>query len=382
MLKKIKKAGRLFCFYIYNRIVACFVPICKNKMLFCTEAGDQITGNLKCMYDYFSDNKYEKIIYAHEDRRDKRRLAETLSLWKDLTVAKYVFLDDFYTITSTMKVRKGQELIQLWHGAGAYKKFGFSRIGTGDNIRNINSGYRKYTKVITSSEDIRPLYAEAFDIDLNKVKATGCPRTDVFFDDNWKKEVREKIYNQYPQLWDKKVVLFAPTYRGRKIEDADYNFDYANLDELQNELGDEYAILTRWHPALQRNIKKGIKKKFCCNHVLDMSEYKDVNELLVITDVLITDYSSVIFDYFFMNKPIIYFVYDLEKYKAGSGLYYDFDKYVYGDVVLDRRLLAQSIKAENQCEEKRKAFGNKFLSACDGQSTKKTAEYILGKSNI
>ena len=177
-------------------------------------------------------------------------------------------------------------------------------------------------------------------------------------------------------------MLFAPTYRGRKIEDAGYNFDYANLDELQNELGDEYAILTRWHPALQRNIKKGIKKKFCCNHVLDMSEYKDVNELLVITDVLITDYSSVIFDYFFMNKPIIYFVYDLEKYKAGRGLYYDFDKYVYGDVVLDRRLLAQSIKAENQCEEKRKAFGNKFLSACDGQSTKKTAEYILGKSNI
>lgn len=377
MLRKIKKAILLLCFYIYNRIVSCFMPICEDKMLFCTETGEKLTGNLKCMYEIFNDEQYKRIIHTQKDRRDKRNLREIIALWNDLTTAKYIFLDDFYTMTSAMKVRKKQELIQLWHGAGAFKKFGFSRIGTGDDIRNINSGYRKYTKVITSSDTIRPLYAEAFDVTLSKVKATGCPRTDVFFDETWKCKSKEKMYNQYPEFVDKKIVLFAPTYRGKRIEDADYDFDYANLDALQNELGNDYAIMVRWHPALKRNIDKGIVNSSSCKNVYDVTGWDDINELLVITDILITDYSSVIFDYYFMNKPIIYFVYDLEDYEAGRGLYYNFDKYVYGDVVPDRKFLAQSIKAENQCEEKRAAFKKRFLDACDGHSTEKTAKYIL-----
>lgn len=379
---KIKKAVVLACFYLYNRIVALFMPENKNLMIFCSETGDQLTGNLKCMYDYFKDKDYCVKMHVKSDRREIRGIKETIALWKDLTTAGFIFLDDFYMLTSVMKVRNNQELIQLWHGAGAFKKFGFSRIGTGDNIRNINGGYRKYTKVITSSEEIRTLYAQAFDIPVERVAATGSPRTDVFFDEEWKEEIKNKFYNRYPQFKDKKIVLFAPTYRGRKVEDADYNFDCADLDRLQSELGEEYIVLTKWHPALYRNIKKGIKESKHCNDVYDLSDWEDINELLVVADILVTDYSSVIFDYYFMNKPVVFFAYDLDEYGVGRGLYYDFEEYVYGNVASNRNELAKCIKNENLCADKRKEFGNRFLEACDGYSTIKTAAYITERTDI
>lgn len=381
-MDKVKKAVVLTCFYLYNRIFSLFMPLNKNLMVFCTETGDKLTGNLKCMYDYFKDKDYRLKIHVKSDRRESRGIRETFALWKDLSTAGFILLDDFYMLTSAMKIRKNQELIQLWHGAGAFKKFGFSRIGTGDDIRNINGGYRKYTKVITSSEEIRPLYAQAFDIPIERVVATGSPRTDVFFSEEWKNKIRNGFYNEYPHLKGKKIVLFAPTYRGRKVEDADYDFDYANLDGLQRELGDEYVIITKWHPALYRNIKKGINGSRYCNEVYDLSDWDDVNELLVIAGILVTDYSSVIFDYYFMNKPIVYFAYDLNEYGTGRGLYYDFEEYVYGTVALNRNELSECIKNENLCVDKRKKFENRFLEACDGYSTIKTAAYVTGRTDI
>lgn len=380
MIRFIKKAINFALFYIYNRIIALATSIKKDTIIFCTETSEVLVGNLKCIYDYLKDQQYNLKIHTKRDRRDNRTLKEMFSLWKDLSTAKYILIDDFYELTAAMKVRKEQELIQLWHGPGAFKKFGFSRIGTGDEIKNVR--YRDYTKVITSSESIRWCYAEAFNIDIDKVKATGIPRTDMFFNEELKNKIKKCFFEKYPELDNKKIVLFAPTFRGKTVEEAYYDFDYANVDALQNELGNDYAIIVKWHPALKRNIEKGILQSFQSKNIYDFTEWDDINQLLIVTDILITDYSSVIFDYYFLNKPIIYFVYDLEKYEAGRGLYYDFDQYVYGDVVLDRRLLAQSIKAENQWEEKRKAFGDRFLSACDGQSTKKTAEYIFEGSNM
>ena len=108
-----------------------------------------------------------------------------------------------------------------------------------------------------------------------------------------------------------------------------------------------------------------------------MSEERDINDLLLITDVLITDYSSVIFDYYFTNKPIIYFTYDLKEYADGRGLYFPFEEYVYGDVVKTYIELIKSIKEENMEHKKRQAFYEKFISSCDGKSTKKTYEWIF-----
>ena len=375
MNRKIKKAIEQIAFFVYNRIGCLFTKLDEKKVVFASEAREELKGNLKAVYEKMPGD-YNKVIHIKGDRRDSKGFKETLRLWSDLPTAKYILLDDFYGLISTIKVRKGQEIVQLWHGSGAFKKFGFSRVGTGDNISNVHTGYRKYTKASVTAEPIRECFAEAFDIDLKKVQAVGSPRTDMFFDEKAKEEARESVYEAYPQLKDKKVVLIAPTYRGRKVEDATYDFDRLKLGNLIKELGDKYQVVVKWHPALYSNIKRGIVG-FDGEGAVDSSSYSDINDLLVVADVLVTEYSSVIFDWYLLDKPIIYFTYDLEEYEAGRGLYFSFDEYVYGQVATDYEGLLDAIRREDLATEKRNAFGEMFMSACDGRSTERAIEWIL-----
>ena len=312
MNRKIKKAMEQIAFFVYNRICGLFTKLDEKKVVFASEAREELKGNLKAVYEKLPED-YIKVVHIKGDRRDSKGFKETLRLWRNLTTAKYILLDDFYGLISTMKVRKGQEIVQLWHGSGAFKKFGFSRVGTGDNISNVHTGYRKYTKASVTAEPIRECFAEAFDIDLEKVQAVGSPRTDMFFDEKAKQEARERVYEAYPQLKEKKVVLIAPTYRGRKVEDATYDFERLKLSNLTKELGDKYQVVVKWHPALYSNIKRGLVA-FDGVGTVDASSYIDINDLLVVSDILVTDYSSVIFDWYLLNKPIIYFTYDLDEY--------------------------------------------------------------------
>ncbi len=387
MKRRIFKILNLALFFIYNRIMLLFLRLDREKVLFLSESHFTLDGNLKAVFDSL-DSKYEKNVYVKHDRRQRDKLSRKLKMWRDLTDSKYIILDDFFSLTSAMKLRKGQELVQLWHGCGAFKKFGFSRMNTGDNIKNINKGYRKYTKVAVTSETVRPCFAEAFDIPEKCVKAVGSPRTDMFFDLNEIAEARERVYKAFPDLRDKKVVLIAPTYRGRKVEDAHYDFEQLGLDFLAGYLGNKYHIITKWHPALYSNMMRGIcEGPVLSGHdekdakVTDVSAYGDINDLLTVADVLVTDFSSVIFDYFLLDKPVVYFIYDRENYQENRGLYFDFKDYLYGEVTFDRRSLAAAIKAEKTCKGSRDAFKEKFMKACDGRSTERVIEWVFGGDN-
>ena len=299
----------------------------------------------------------------------------------DFTTSEVILLEDYFRYTSFVRLKKEQELCQLWHACGAYKKFGYSRLNGNENIK-IHQGYKKYTKVITSAEAIRENYAEAFGISIEKTKATGVPRTDVFFDEQCKAEKCAKFYEEYPELKNKKIILFAPTYRGKRAEDASYEFGEIEFESLYQQLKEEYVIIFKWHPALYNNLKR--------KHILvydeskykdffyDMSEKREVNDLLFVADILVTDYSSVIFDYVLLNKPIIYFMYDIEQYEGGRGLYYELEEYLYGPIVKTTNDLIMAIKEEKNFKIERQKFRDKFMSACDGCATERVCQWIWG----
>lgn len=383
MKRRFFKALNLACFFAYNRITALFIRMNENKVLFLSESHFDLDGNLKAVYDAL-DDRYDKRVHVKHDRRQADKLSDKLRLWRDLTESKYVVLDDFFGLTSAMKLRKGQELVQLWHGCGAFKKFGFSRINTGDNIKNINSGYRKYTKVSVTAEAVRPCFAEAFDVPVDSVRAVGSPRTDMFFDEDKISEARERVYREYPQLRGKKIILIAPTYRGRKVEDASYDFKKLGLDFLAEKLGKDYHIVTKWHPALYSNMLRGVCERPVVSGLgddaaglTDLSGYGDINDILTITDILVTDFSSVIFDYFLLDKPVVYFIYDKENYQESRGFYFDFRDYLYGEVASDRETLLNAIKAEKLHSESRAAFNANFMEACDGKATERVIEWVF-----
>lgn len=374
---------RYAVFYSISFIYNIIYPMKENKVLFLSDVRTVMGGNLKSVYDYLEDKDYERVIEFKGDRRVRRNFKEKLHLIYNLSTSKYILLDDLSESITLMKVRKNQEIIQLWHGPGAFKRFGWSRKKNGENIDKIHKGYKKYTKATVSSEDIRWCYAEAFGINENKTKATGFPRTDLFFDECYLKDVKDKFYAQYPEFINKKIVLFAPTYRGIKVNDASYDFTKFDLDRLYNEFYEEYVFIVKWHPALFNNIDRGVVEgpdysKYK-DFFFDFSFYRDINDLLIVADLLITDYSSLIFDYVLLNKPIIYYAYDLQQYAGhgGRGLYFDFDEYVYGKVAVNIDELVDSINHHDLMLEKRKVFFDKFMGECDGHSTKKTCDWIF-----
>lgn len=381
-IPKIKRMiGQVFII-ITNRFF-CLLPLRKNRVLFISDVRKDIgDGNLAYIYNYLPE-QYTKVTSFVPDRRVKRNLKEKIRLIYNLSVSQYIMLDDFCQYTSYMKVRKNQELVQLWHGPGAYKKFGHSRAKDGGDLKNItvHPGYKRYTKAIVSSEDIRPCYAEAFSITVDKVGATGFPRTDLFFDKKSMQEKKKKILKKYPYLKNKKVILFAPTYRGTTVNGANYGFDKLDLDKIYKEFNKEYVFIFKWHPALYNNLQNGTRKGYDLSKYkdfyYDLSDERDINELLLVTDILVTDYSSVIFDWAFLKKPIVYFAYDQEDYENGRGLYFPFEEYIYGSVAKDCKELIKAIAKADLCKDKREKFVKKFIGACDGNSTKKTYEWIF-----
>lgn len=381
LMRKIRTGSRIVPFMVINRIFAAVVKIKPNRVLFASDVRAELGGNLKFVYDYLPDS-FDKVVDLKEDRQYRRTLAAYLKLAYYLASSKYILLEDYLDYTAFMKVRGQQQICQLWHGAGAYKKFAFSRQANASENIKIHTGYKRYAKAIVSAESIRACYAEAFSIPLERVKATGIPRTDMFFQKDYIEERQRQLRQRYPMLKGKKVILFAPTYRGTKTQDAAYDFEKLDLAYLYQQLRGEYVFLFKWHPAAYHNLKEQRTAAYDLSlypdFYLDVSQFRDINDLLLVTDILITDYSSVIFEYLLTGRPIIYYVHDLEEYEGDRGLYFPFSDYVYGDVVKSLPDLVDSIRKENLADEQRQAFCERFMKECDGNSTQKTCEWLFG----
>ena len=253
---KIRTASRVLKFISEYKRAGAGSKIDPNAVFFMTDVSDTLTGNLKCVYDLtperFTKHVYTKSKHTHpQTDEDIRRIA------RGLATCGCVFLEDVLDFTEFMNVPDGQQIVQLWHGCGAYKQFGFARPDGQTGGVRVSKGHRKYTGAIVSAEEIRQCYAEAYDIPLERVHATGIPRTDVFFDDAYRKQAAERILRKFPQLVGRKKILFAPTYRGTRIADATYDFSRLDPEQFIKDLGEGYTLMLKWHPAMAGNLKKG-----------------------------------------------------------------------------------------------------------------------------
>ena len=376
---KIRTASRVLKFISEYKRAGAGSKIDPDAVFFVTDVSDTLTGNLKCVYDLtparFTKHVYAKNKHIHaQTDEDIRRIA------RGLACCGRVFLEDVLDFTEFMNVPKGQQIIQLWHGCGAYKQFGFARPDGQTGGVRVSKGHRKYTGAIVSAEEIRQCYADAYDIPLERVHATGIPRTDVFFDDAYREQAAERILRKFPQLEGRKKILFAPTYRGTRIADATYDFSRLDPEQFIRQLGEGYTLMLKWHPAMAGNLKKGApypyEKSVDGLCVIDVSE-EDINDLMMASDMMITDYSSAIFEYLLTGKPIVYYVYDREEYADTRGLFYSFEDYVYGETATDQEELIRAVKKENLMADRREVFRNRFMSACDGHAGERVCERFL-----
>ena len=241
-------------------------------------------------------------------------------------------------------------VVQLWHAPGAFKKFG----GSVDfKSRKILEKVSKNTDyLIVSSSNIQDYYSEAFQIPKTKIKPLGLPRADYYFENHDIDDLKSKFFEKYDLSGDKKIVLYAPTFR----DEEKYNnvFNYLDLEKFNDSLGDEYILALRLHPKIKKFYSGEISSK---GKYINCSDYPSEQELLLISDILITDYSSIMIEFALLNKPIIFFTYDFESYLTQErGFYFDFKSTVPGPVVYDSNQLIDVIKSNSFDENKISEF--------------------------
>ena len=346
----------------------------QEYILFVSSRREDLTGNIAYVNEILQEKNAKVLFWLVPGKRKYMTYRNYWKLAYQIARSKVVVVDDFTPILNEVWAMDHRILIQLWHACGAFKTFGFTRVGKDGGPNQTSTNHRYYNYAIVSSDEIRRFYAEGFGIDVKNVKALGVPRTDDFFKESYKSEIRAKLYEQYPQLKDKKVILFAPTFRGNGAGTAHFPFDKFNVKDVLSKLGEEYMIIIKHHPFVEMKHPVDASVK---DRVLDLSTESEINDLLFITDLLITDYSSVIFEASLLNIPMLFYAFDLEDYVVNRDFYYPFKNFVPGKIVRNVDQIVESIRQEDYEQEKVETFKHRFFDQLDGKSSERVADFIM-----
>lgn len=353
---------------IYGKLFNLFTkfPMNNKQISFIVDSNDSFKGNLVYIKKEFEKRGNFQFNFFYKDKL-------SFSNFKKLATSKYVFLNDNFFPLAFMDFKKETKVVQLWHAPGAFKKFGASVEGeSNEMIKKIG---KNIDYLITSADGVKSCYSEAFQIDISKIKALGLPRADYYFKNHDLKNLRFNFDSKYPLAKNKKIILYAPTFRDNSEDNNVFNF--LDLEKFNNELGEDYVLILRLHPK----IKKFFKNQIGVNqNYIDCSDFINEQELLLISDILISDYSSIMIEFAMLLKPIIFFTYDFDTYVSKDrGFYFDFKKNVPGPIVYTTDELIAEIKNNDFDKNKISEFLKTQFNLIDGHSSERVVDFLLNE---
>lgn len=374
-LRRIRKHYRYKVYFPKVYSSYCTEPVQENKVLFLEMRFTKLSNSFELIYKALEESgEYDlKCSYVQfnfiRGREFTQRVNEML---KELATAKYVFVDDASLILSSIPLRKETVAINLWHACGAFKKFGRStaelKFGSSAATLDKYPNYGNLTHVTVSSPEVIWAYEEAMHLPKGIVKATGVSRTDQFYDKEFVESCRQKLYEIMPEAKGKKVILYAPTFRGHVATAS--SPDRIDFERFCRELDNEYVIVCKHHPFVKN---PPIIPEELQHFARDLTKYLSIEDLLCCADICISDYSSLVFEYSLFEKPMIFYAYDYDNYCDWRGFYYDYSEFTPGPVVQTEDELLNSIKNIDTQFDKQKVidFKEKFMGSCDGHATER-----------
>ena len=390
----VARSGRDAVYYAKMVLDDPFVKVDKHLVYFQTFSGRGYSDSPKAMYEYMLDDpeyrdyrfvwsfrEPEKYSFLRNERTDIVRFRSKADN-RALRKAKYWIAN--YRMLDYQHPRGEQVYVQCWHGT-PLKRLGYD-ISISDNSMNsleeIRSKYRtdakKFSYLISPSPFTTEKFASAWDLvrtnQMHKIIEEGYPRNDRLINTTAeeRKEIRKSL-----GVDDKKVILYAPTWRDNQHSSGEgYTYKTeVDFDKLKTELGDEYVILFRAHYLVANSFDFKRYRGF----VEDVSSYSDINDLYIAADILVTDYSSVFFDYANLRKPVIFYMYDLEEYANELRGFYISLEELPGPIVRNEGSLVKEVQA---CEgwnpdEKYEAFCCKYNPKDDGHASERVLARII-----
>jgi len=367
---------------IMYKIMCKILPIKKGLVVFQSFGGRSYSGNPKYIYKYAKDNyKNLKYVWALRnqfeeiDGNAKKVKIETLKYYYYLARAEYIISN--LNMQDNVKKRKGAKFIQTWHGTPLKKiSFDVNKKSPSYNekfLKAFKKRVKKWDYLLAQNQYSINTFKSAFRYN-GPIFEVGHALNDILVENNQQKikEIKHKLNIDL----NKKVLLFAPTWR----DNSKYVLDI-NIEEIYNKLGREYVLLIKTHYFVNTGINSDKFKGF----VYDVSKYEDIQELSLISDILITDYSSVMFDFASTRRPMIFYCHDLDYYKGKlRGFYFDFVNDAPGKIVKTTEELVETIEnienVSNNYKEKYDKFYDKFAYLEDGQSSRRACATIFNNN--
>ena len=350
----------------------------KKRVLFLSEKDEKLALNMAAIYERMRERGLDKSCEIRFSLRNSAvKHYSALSSMKTarlLAWADVILVDDHVPLFDRLVLGEKKTLIQVWHAGAGFKGVGYSRWGH-YGCPGPFSCHRQYSYCICDSQGIAKFFSEQFGILDEQIIPTGMPRMDRYVDPDNRRRVTEKLYAQYPQLQGKKIILFAPTYRGQDRQNAFYPYELIDCEELYRYCCENNAaVLFKMHPWVQGAVPIPDSR---ADRFINMNGYPNINELFYVTDLLITDYSSSMYEFLLMRKPMLFFAFDKNQFATSRGFHRDYDTNVPGKVCESFAELMQAIRTEDYEFEKVEQFHGRYLDYTDGGNCDRVIDWLI-----
>ena len=376
----------LFIFKWHLRIIYCFIKLFtkqKKQVFFLSRQFDEIPLNYEILINKLSEQGINSKVICKKVsggvnaivRNEKNKKTKFIELFSVIgyyfnlylqmfyiATSKVVIVDGYNITTSVLKHKKNTTIIQMWHALAAIKKFGYQTIGYPDGLKpkiaKVLCMHKNYNYVISGSKAMNKYFAEAFNISESKVIEIGTPTIDYLLKDN--KEVIDNIFKTYPQIKTKINILYSPTFRSDGRDNTE--------EVIKNIDTSRYNLIITFHP--KNNIIKN-------NNIICIDRNKfSTFDILRVVDYVITDYSALAIDASVLNKKLLLYVYDYEKYERENGVNINLFEELPNCVSKDIRELITVIDEDRYNDIAYQKFREKYISNLNGDSTNKIIELI------
>ena len=386
MIQRVFKGKHVISKHMYTRYLK--KPISENTIMFESFFGKAYSDSPKYIYEYIAKNypgKYNLVWVLNK----RCKLP-----YGGKTVKRFSLRYMYYLATSKyfvwnvrqpewFKKREGTVFFETWHGT-PLKRLAFDLedvFGATPNYKKqIYKQSRSWDYLLSPNVFSTGCFSSCFRYDKKQIVEYGYPRNDILHSEEGK-ELAPKIKKKLGIDPDKKLILYAPTWRDDEcIGKGKYTFELKlDLDLMQRELGDGYVVLLRTH----YHIANAVDTKKYKGFVVNVCNYNDIAELYLISDILVTDYSSVFFDFAGLKRPMLFYTYDLEKYRdILHGFYMNMEEEVPGPMLFTTAEVVEAIKNIDRItaeyKDKYEVFYQKYGSLEDGHAAERCVNKILG----
>ena len=363
----------IYLFKIILNFIYFFIkllPRNNKKITFISRQSDEITLDFRLLKEEIEkrDKSIKMFFICKRMKKSVFGLLEyffsILRQMHAIATSKVVVIDSYCIPVSILKHKKGTYILQIWHSIGKIKKSGYQTLdtpsGRSSKLAKAMNMHKNYDAIIASSPAFDKFYEEGFNVTNDKLLHYGLPRIDYLL--NNEQKIKKDIYQVYPEFENKKIVLYAPTFRTYEVD---------GFDKLLNEYNsDDFILIVKCHPNQKLNNTNS--NFYNCN------EFKST-DLLMISDYVITDYSSIALEAAALNKKVLFYVYDYDIYMKNNGLNIDFYKILPSCSSKDIKDLFKIIKTDKYDDKSYQNFRNKYLPKELGSSTRKIVDLIIEK---